>query len=150
MRASRLRPTHRLPALGAALAALAAGCGSSSNPPPAACDTSNGSITVTHTGAINVDETWVGNGATHLIPNLLRINAPATVTVAPCAVVKLAAAAEIDIVGDSAGGRPAKLVAAGTDDATGFITSSPPSTAAPGDTCADTTSSPSSSSITSP
>lgn len=87
---------------------------------PAACGTPNGTV-VSHTGNITADETWAGNGVTHSIPSSIRIKAPATVTIQPCAIVSIAPNAEIGVEGDTAGSRPARLVAAGTDDQIGFV-----------------------------
>ncbi len=88
--------------------------------PPATCGTPNGTV-VTHAGNITADETWAGNGVTHSVTSSVRIKAPATVTIQPCAIVSLAQNAEIGVEGDTTGSRPAKLVAAGTDDQTGFV-----------------------------
>ncbi len=113
-------------ALSAAVLVLG-GCGGggtgqpdAGNAPPAACGTANGTV-VTHSGNITADETWAGNGVTHSITSSVRIKAPATVTVQPCAIVSVAQNAEIGVEGDTAGSRPARLVAAGTDDQTGFV-----------------------------
>jgi len=86
--------------------------------------------TVSHTGQVNADETWEGYGVTHEVPGGLRINAPATVTIEPCAIVSLGASQGIMVNGDSAGARAAKLLVAGTDDATGFVSFVPSSAAA--------------------
>ncbi|HEY1334785.1 MAG TPA: hypothetical protein VGF31_11055, partial [Myxococcaceae bacterium] len=91
---------------------------------PSVCGTPNGTV-VTHSTPITADETWAGNGVTHSVPSSIRIKAPATVTIQPCAIVSIAKDAEIGVEGDTAGNRPAKLIAAGTDDATGFITFQP-------------------------
>jgi len=87
---------------------------------PATCGTPNGTV-VTHTGNITADESWAGNGVTHSVTSSVRIKAPATVTIQACAIVSLAQTAEIGVEGDPTGGRPARLVAAGTDDQTGFV-----------------------------
>jgi hypothetical protein len=87
---------------------------------PAACGTPNGTV-VTHSANITADETWAGNGVTHSVTQTIRIKAPATVTIQPCAIVSIAKDAEIGVEGDLTGNRPAKLVAAGTDDQTGFV-----------------------------
>lgn len=84
--------------------------------------------TVSHSGQVDADETWEGNGVTHLVPGGLRINAPATVTIEPCAIVSLGPGQGILVNGDPAGARTAKLLAAGTDDTTGFVSFVPDST----------------------
>jgi len=89
-----------------------------------ACGVANG-VTVEHKTAITSNETWAGFGVTHLVSQTIAIKAPATVTIEPCAIVVVAAGAEIDVTGDVTGNQTAKLVAAGTDDVTGFITVSP-------------------------
>ena len=93
------------------------------------CGLPSGTI-VSHTGQVNADETWEGYGVTHEVPGGLRINAPATVTIEPCAIVSLGASQGIQVNGDSAGMRTAKLLVAGSDDANGFV-SFVPSGAAP-------------------
>jgi hypothetical protein len=80
---------------------------------------------VTHASDVTADETWAGDGVTHSVPNTIQIKAPATVTVQACAIVAIAPGAEIVILGDTGGGRPAKLVTAGTDDTTGFVSFEP-------------------------
>lgn len=97
---------------------------------PSVCGTANGTV-VTHSTTITADETWAGNGVTHSVPSSIRIKAPATVTIQPCAIVSIAKDAEIGVEGDTPGNRPAKLIAAGTDDATGFITFQPAVTGQP-------------------
>jgi len=74
-----------------------------------ACGTANGTV-VTHTANISASETWAGDGVTHSVPNSISINAPATVTVEPCALVSLGAGASITVNGG------AKLLAAGTSN----------------------------------
>jgi hypothetical protein len=86
-----------------------------------ACGQENGSV-ATHSGNITASETWVGSGTVHVISNPISISAPATVTIQPCAIVKLAIGAGIDVRGASTGSGTASLVAAGTDPATGFVT----------------------------
>ena len=95
-----------------------------------ACGTPNGTV-VTHSGNINADETWAGNGVTHSVTANVRINAPATVTIQPCAIVSLAQGVGIDVAGDTTGNQTAKLVAAGTDDQTGFVSFVPAVTGKP-------------------
>jgi hypothetical protein len=72
----------------------------------------NGTV-VTHASNVTVDETWAGDGTVHVIPNSINIVAPATVTIQPCATVKIASGAGIDVRGNAAGGTNAKLVANG-------------------------------------
>ena len=90
------------------------------NVAPAACGTPNGKV-VTHSNDITADETWEGNGVTHSVTQSIRIKAPATLIIAPCAIVSLAKNAEIGVLGDPTGNQTAKLAAPGTDDQTGFI-----------------------------
>jgi hypothetical protein len=73
----------------------------------ASCAPANGTV-VTHGTSIGASETWAGDGVTHSVPNSIDLNAPATVTIQPCAIVSLGAGATIDV---NAG---ASLVAAGT------------------------------------
>jgi hypothetical protein len=87
---------------------------------PAACGTPNGTV-VTHSSNITADETWAGNGVTHSVTTSIRVMAPATLTIQPCAIVSVAKDAEIGVLGDTTGNHTAKLVAAGTDDTTGFV-----------------------------
>jgi hypothetical protein len=84
------------------------------------CGTPNGTI-VTHSTDVTADETWAGNGTTHSVTSAITVRAPATLTIAPCAIVSLAAGVGINVSGDTVGNRPARLLAAGTDDATGFV-----------------------------
>ena len=72
----------------------------------------NGTV-VTHSSNITADETWAGDGTVHVISNSINIVAPATVTIQPCATVKIASGAGIDVRGNAAGGITAKLVANG-------------------------------------
>ena len=85
-----------------------------------ACGTENGTV-VTHAADITADETWAGAGTVHLVTAPIAIVAPATVTVQPCAIVKLSGGAGIDIRGDLAGGGIAKLVSAGNDPNIGRV-----------------------------
>ena len=87
---------------------------------PSSCGTPNGTV-VTHSGNITASETWAGNGVTHSITSSVRIKPGATVTVQPCAIVAVAAGAEIGVEGDTNANQPAKLVAAGNDPQTGFV-----------------------------
>lgn len=73
----------------------------------ATCAPATGTV-VTHSSNISASETWAGNGVTHSVPNNISINAPATVTIQPCAIVSLGANATIVVNGG------ASLVAAGT------------------------------------
>jgi hypothetical protein len=82
--------------------------------------TENGTV-VTHAANITANETWAGAGTVHLVTVPIAIVAPATVTVQPCAIVKLSGSAGIDVRGDLAGGGIAKLVSAGTDIVTGRV-----------------------------
>jgi hypothetical protein len=86
----------------------------------AQCGTANGTV-VTHSTNVNASETWGGGGIVHSVPSTIGINAPATVTIQPCAIVVLGQNASINVRGDSAGNRPATLLAAGTDDTTGLV-----------------------------
>jgi hypothetical protein len=76
----------------------------------------------THAVNITASETWAGGGVTHRIPNTIFIDAPATVTVQPCAIVELSIGASIYVRGDTIGRTTGALVAAGADDETGFVT----------------------------
>ncbi|MGZ5268203.1 MAG: hypothetical protein ACXWCC_15570 [Caldimonas sp.] len=89
--------------------------------PGFACGSENGTV-VTHSSNIAASETWAGNGTVHLVANPISIAAPATVTIQSCAIVKLALGAGIDVRGASSGTGTARLFAAGTDPATGFVT----------------------------
>jgi len=86
----------------------------------AQCGTPNGTV-VTHTANISADETWAGGGIVHSVPSSIQINAPATVTIQPCAIVALGKDVTITVRGDTTGNRTAKLFAAGTDDSNGFV-----------------------------
>jgi hypothetical protein len=94
------------------------------------CGTANGTV-VTHSTDVTADETWAGNGTTHSVTASITVRAPATLTIAPCAIVSLAAGVGINVSGDTAGNRPARLLAAGTDDATGFVSFVPAVAAQP-------------------
>ena len=82
--------------------------------------TENGTV-VTHAADITTDESWAGAGTVHLVTAPIAIVAPATVTVQPCAIVKLSGGAGIDVRGDLATGGIAKLVSAGDDFVTGRV-----------------------------
>jgi hypothetical protein len=80
-----------------------------------ACGQANG-VVINHGADVSTSETWAGDGITHTVPSSgLAVRGSATLTVAPCAVVSLAAGASIT-VRDTA-----RLVAAGTSD-TRFVT----------------------------
>jgi hypothetical protein len=76
----------------------------------AACGAANGTLT-NHTSNITADETWAGDGITHVIPNSISITGNAVVTIQPCAIVALAQGATISVNNN------AHLVAAGTSAA---------------------------------
>jgi hypothetical protein len=76
----------------------------------ASCAAPSGTV-VTHSTNIAANETWAGNGVTHSVPNAISINAPATVTIQPCAYVSLGAGVSISV------NTGASLVAAGTGPA---------------------------------
>ncbi len=77
--------------------------------PAVACGQPNGSV-ITHPGGtvVTTDETWVGDGVTHLLPGSVSITGTASVTIQPCAIVALGPIGSI-LVYDAA-----RLVAAGT------------------------------------
>jgi hypothetical protein len=83
------------------------------------CGTENGTV-VTHAANIAANETWAGAGTVHLVPNQISILAPATLTIQPCAIVKLKAGVKIVVSGDLSGAI-AKLLVAGDDPATGRV-----------------------------
>jgi hypothetical protein len=85
-----------------------------------ACGSENGTV-VTHTTNITASETWAGNGTVHVVANPISIVAPATVGIMPCAIVKLAPSAGIDVRGDTNNHVAARLVSAGNDPTTGFV-----------------------------
>jgi hypothetical protein len=74
-------------------------------PPP--CTGASGT-SVTHSTNITANETWAGDGVTHLIPNAITISGAAVVTIQPCAIVALASGVTINV------GGTAHFVAAGT------------------------------------
>jgi hypothetical protein len=86
-----------------------------------ACGAENGTV-VTHSTNVVASEVWAGNGTVHLVANPINIVAPAQVVIQPCAIVKLASGAGIDVRGDATGTGTAVLSALGTDPATGFVT----------------------------
>jgi hypothetical protein len=84
-------------------------------PVPLACGQANG-VVINHSADVSSSETWAGDGTTHLVPSTgLSVRNGATLTVAPCAVVALAAGASITVRDTS------RLVAAGTSE-TRFVT----------------------------
>lgn len=85
------------------------------------CGSENGTI-VQHASNVSADETWAGAGTVHLITSTINVNAPATLTIQKCAIVKLKSGVQIVVSGDATGGGIAKLIAAGDDVNTGFIT----------------------------
>lgn len=104
---------HRLcaPATAAALALLA-GCGAPpSGTPVDRCPAALGAG-VHHAGDITADETWRAESGPHYVDAPVRVTGRATLTVSPCAEVRLAPGAGID-VGQGLGGDAARLVAEG-------------------------------------
>ena len=89
---------------------------------PFVCGVTENGTVVTHASNITASETWAGAGTVHLIPNSISILAPATVTVQKCAIVKLNASVGITVQGNASGTATAKLLAAGDDFFTGFVT----------------------------
>jgi len=79
-----------------------------------ACGVANGTVT-THSANVTADETWAGDGVTHLVPNGFTISGSAVLTIQPCAIVALGQGATINV------GGTARLVAAGTSS-TRFVT----------------------------
>lgn len=82
------------------------------------CGTLNGTV-ITHTTNITSDTTWAGAGTVHIVANSISVLAPATLTIAECAVVKLKAGVELSVQGGST--TTARLVAAGTHATTGAV-----------------------------
>ena len=78
------------------------------------CGQPSGVVT-THSTNIATDESWPGDGVTHLIPISIAINGTATVTVQPCAIVALAQGVSITVRDN------ARLVSAGTSSSR-FVT----------------------------
>jgi hypothetical protein len=89
---------------------------------PFVCGVTENGVVVTHASNITASETWAGDGTVHLIPNSISIMAPATVTIQKCAIVKLNASVGITVQGNASGTGTAKLLAAGDDAASGFVT----------------------------
>lgn len=77
------------------------------------CGQSSGAM-VTHSANISANETWAGDGVTHVVPSGFSINGNAIVTIQPCAIVALGPGVSITLRDN------ARLVAAGTS-ATRFI-----------------------------
>ncbi len=82
------------------------------------CGTLNGTV-ITHTANITGNTTWAGDGTVHIVANSISVLAPATLTIAQCAVVKLKAGVELTVQGSSTA--TARLVAAGTRATTGAV-----------------------------
>ena len=82
------------------------------------CGTLNGTV-ITHTTNIIADTTWAGSGTVHVVANSISVLAPATLTIAECAVVKLKAGVELSVKGSDTAA--AKLVAAGDHATTGAV-----------------------------
>ena len=86
---------------------LAACEGASGPPEPSACEPATGAGTE-HGGILTADETWTAAASPHFLPSGLDVRA--TLTIEPCAVVRVAPGATIT-VGDSI--TPGRLVAHG-------------------------------------
>ncbi len=71
------------------------------------CGQANGT-TVTHSTSISANETWAGDGTTHLVPTSITIGGAAVVTIQACALVALGQGVSINV------GGTARLVTAGT------------------------------------
>jgi hypothetical protein len=69
----------------------------------------------THSANVTADETWAGDGVTHLVPNSFTLSGSAVLTIQPCAIVALGQGVSINV------GGTARLVAAGTGS-TRFVT----------------------------
>jgi len=82
------------------------------------CGTLNGTV-ITHTTNITADTTWVGAGTVHIVANSISVLAPATLTIAQCAIVKLKAGVELSVRGSDTA--TARLVAAGNHATTGAV-----------------------------
>jgi hypothetical protein len=72
-----------------------------------ACGEPNGTV-VTHSTNVTANETWSGDGVTHVVPNTVSITGSAVVTIQPCAIVALGPNVLINVRDN------ARLVAAGT------------------------------------
>jgi hypothetical protein len=64
------------------------------------CGTLNGTV-ITHTTNITSDTTWAGAGTVHIVATSISVLAPATLTIAQCAVVKLKAGVELSVQGSA-------------------------------------------------
>lgn len=106
-----------------ALASVFVGCSSSTTTPadtdggdetpvPSKCPTPTGPA-VEHQGTIAADETW-GPGL-HRVKSMVTVGKKATLTIAPCAVVKMAAGTRF-LVGGTVAGEESFLVASGKAD----------------------------------
>ncbi|NOY94179.1 MAG: hypothetical protein GXP55_23610, partial [Deltaproteobacteria bacterium] len=96
-----------------------AGGGLDANPPdsamdaPTACPTPSSGPSM-HSGAIAADETWSADASPHIVMGSVRIEGGATLTIEPCAVVRLASDGRLSAGSSSASGH---LVAEGTASA---------------------------------
>ena len=73
-----------------------------------------GAVVTTHSTNIAANETWAGDGVTHVVPTSISITGSAIVTIQPCAIVALGQGVSITVRDN------ARLVAAGTG-ATRFV-----------------------------
>src|SRR5262249_24241922 len=73
------------------------------------CGQANGTNT-NHTTNTSADETWAGNGVTHVVPSSLTVSGSTTVTIEPCAIVALGPGASITVRDN------ARLISAGTSN----------------------------------
>lgn len=87
------------------------GAGGGGNEP--ACPALTGA-TVAHTTDITTAETWAGEGQVHEINFGITVRPGGSLTLAPCAVVKIAPGLIVSVVGDVAMNKPAKLSSQGT------------------------------------
>lgn len=95
-----------------ALLLLLASCGVEPGPPgPAACEPPSGPGTE-HRTTITADETWTAAASPHIVPTSLYVRA--TVTIEPCAVVRVAEGSMVT-VGDTI--TPGRIVALGSGGA---------------------------------
>jgi hypothetical protein len=77
--------------------------------PGVACGQPNGTV-VTHAANVAANETWAGDGVTHVVPNSVSITGSAVVTIQPCAIVALGPGVTITVRDD------ARLVSAGASE----------------------------------